>query len=276
MGEILPKGDLKMEEHENINKMGLAENASSLEKGNEDRISLKLENVHKFYGKKEALKGIYLELHVGEVFGLVGANGSGKTTLLDLTVGLKDLDAGRIYIQEMSLEKKPMECKRHLGYVASEGITYEFMTGLEYLEFIASGHEMYQEHFDQNLDFLKKKLHVSDEDLCRWIQEDAPDLQKKLSLMASLIYHPDIWILDNPTLHLDIMTYPVVTEMVRDYARHGKTVLLASDNIDFVAQVCDRVAIMEDGLIKDVLRIANDPMRRQTLAKHLYEMDKVS
>jgi ABC-2 type transport system ATP-binding protein len=92
-------------------------------------------------------------------------------------------------------------------------------------------------------------------------------MKQKLCLVASLLHNPDIWILDEPTVGLDIIATEELKKMMREYANHGKCVFVTSHNIDLVAKLCDRVAIVNDGVVKEVLDLNRNPNKRLQLAK---------
>ncbi|MDY5440973.1 MAG: ABC transporter ATP-binding protein [Candidatus Enteromonas sp.] len=235
-------------------------------------VVLSVSGLHKSYGKKEVLKGVDFSLYEGEVFGLIGKNGAGKSTTIDSIVGLKDFDAGEILIQGHNVKDNPIDAKMQIGYVPSEPSAYEVMTGNEYLEFVASSYGMYQEMFENNMAFLKKKFDLSDEDLSRRVGEYSHGMKQKVCLMASLIHNPSIWILDEPTVGLDIMVYETLMNMLRDFALNGKTVLITSHNIDLVTRVCHRVAIIHDGVVAELIDFKKDPIKRRSLAKIFFSV----
>ena len=227
---------------------------------------LSIKDLHKSYGKKEVLKGINLEVYKGEVFGFIGKNGAGKSTTIDCIVGLKDFDQGEIVLANHNVKENPLDAKMALGYVPSEPITYEVMTGCEYLQFIASSYNMYQEAFDSNYEFLKKKFMIGDADLNRRIKEYSHGMKQKVCLMASLIHNPSVWILDEPTVGLDIIVYQTLMEMLKEFAKNGKTVFITSHNIDLVSRVCSRVAIINNGVVSELIDFSKEPMKRKMLS----------
>ena len=92
-------------------------------------------------------------------------------------------------------------------------------------------------------------------------------MKQKLCLAASLLHNPDVWILDEPTVGLDIIATEEVKKMMREYANHGKCVFVTSHNIDLVSQLCDRVGIVNDGVVKEIHDLNKNPIKRLQLAK---------
>ncbi len=251
----------------NINKFSpFIKNNSKKEDQIKKEEILVVDNLYKSYGKKEVLKGLNLEVYKGEVFGFIGKNGAGKSTTIDCIVGLKDFNKGKIILDGHNIKENPLDAKMSLGYVSSEPITYEVMTGYEYLQFVASSYSMYQEAFDNNYEFLKKKFMIEDVDLNRKIREYSHGMKQKVCLMASLIHNPNIWILDEPTVGLDIMVYQTLMDMLKEFAKNGKTVFITSHNIDLVSRVCNRVAIINNGIVDQLIDFNKEPLKRKNLS----------
>ena len=139
------------------------------------------------------------------------------------------------------------------------------MSGKEYLEFIASCYQMSQEAFESNFNFLKNKFGLSDEDLLRPIKEYSHGMKQKICLMASLIHNPSLWVLDEPTVGLDIIVYETLVKMMKSYVQNKNTIFVTSHNIDLVAEICDRVAIINDGKIDLLIDLNKEPFKRKNL-----------
>lgn len=232
---------------------------------------IEIKDLYKSYGRKDVLKGLNLNVKKGEVFGFIGKNGIGKSTTIDCVVGLKEADDGHILILGKDVKTQALEAKRMIGYVPSEPITYEMMTGNEYLQFIASSYNMLQNSFTQNYNFLMKKFGLNIIDMNRKIREYSHGMKQKICLMASLIHNPKVWILDEPTVGLDIMVYEVLLKMIKDFATYGKTVFITSHNIDLVSKVCDRVAIVNDGKVVNLIDFNKEPTKRKELSKIFFK-----
>ena len=235
--------------------------------GNLPSTAVKIEGLKKSYGNRLVLKGISLEVNRGEVFGFLGRNGVGKSTTIDCLVGLKEYQEGSIEIYGLDIKKYPLEVKSLYGYSPSEPLTYELMSGYEFLQFVASSFDMDQVSFDSNLTFLESHFGLSEEDLGRRIEEYSHGMKQKVCLMASLIHNPSLWILDEPTVGLDVMVYETLTKMMREYANNGNAIFLTSHNIDLIQDVCDRVAIVNDGVIATLIDFKKEPLKRKDLKR---------
>lgn len=241
------------------------------EKIAEREVVLSIENLHKSYGKKEVLKGIDLKVYRGEMFGFIGKNGIGKSTTIDCVIGSKRFDKGAIALNGYDIVKDPINAKRSFGYVASEPTCYEMMTGYDYLEFVASIYRLEEKEFNVNYKYLTGRLALGRDDLAVPISNYSHGMKQKLCLAASLLHSPDLWILDEPTVGLDIMAVEELKKMMREYANHGKTVFVTSHNIELVSKICDRVAIINNGVVTALYDLNKNPNLRLYLARIFIE-----
>ena len=148
------------------------------------------------------------------------------------------------------------------------------MTGYEYLQFIGSVYDMNDETFKNNVTYLSNKLDLPDSDLKMVISSYSHGMKQKLCLIASLLSNPKVWILDEPTVGLDIMVFETLKEMMQEFVKHGKTIFITSHNIDLVAKICDRVALVNKGKIQKIIDLKQDPDKRYQLNKIFLDMYK--
>ncbi len=235
-------------------------------------VTISIKNLYKSYGKKEVLKGLNLEVYAGELFGFIGRNGIGKSTTIDCTIGSKKFNKGEIKINNYDIKNFPLEAKESFGYVASEPTCYEEMTGYEYLEFIASIYGLSEVNFNQNYKYLCTRLQLKLEELSNPISDYSHGMKQKLCLAASILHNPKIWILDEPTVGLDIMAVEELKKMMREYANHGNTVFVTSHNIELVAKLCDRIAIINNGQVAALYDLNKDPNKRLQLSKIFFDI----
>lgn len=237
----------------------------------EKKPAIKIDNLFKSYGKKEVLKGLDLEVYKGELFGFIGRNGVGKSTTIDCMIGTKKFNSGLITVNGCNIVTDPIGAKESFGYVASEPTCYEEMTGYEYLEFIASIYKISEGDLRNNYEYLCGRLQLDLKELNNPIADYSHGMKQKLCLVASLLHSPKIWILDEPTVGLDIMAVESVKKMMREYANHGNCVFVTSHNIELVSKLCDRVAFVNNGKVDKLFDLNRDPNRRLQLAKIFIE-----
>lgn len=231
------------------------------------KTTILIEDLYKSYGEKEVLLGLNLEVHEGELFGFIGRNGIGKSTTIDCMIGAKKFNKGRIELNGYDIVKDPIDAKKSLGYVASEPTCYEEMTGYDYLEFVASIYGMTEGDFRRNSEYLCNRLQLNLDELNNPISDYSYGMKQKLCLVASLIHSPKVWVLDEPTVGLDIMAVEELKKMLREYANHNNTVFVTSHNIELVSKICDKVAIINDGKVVALYDLNKNPNKRLQLSK---------
>lgn len=231
------------------------------------KTTILIEELYKSYGEKEVLLGLNLEVHEGELFGFIGRNGIGKSTTIDCMIGAKKFNKGRIELNGYDIVKDPIDAKKSLGYVASEPTCYEEMTGYDYLEFVASIYGMTEGDFRRNSEYLCNRLQLNLDELNNPISDYSHGMKQKLCLVASLIHSPKVWVLDEPTVGLDIMAVEELKKMLREYANHNNTVFVTSHNIELVSKICDKVAIINDGKVVALYDLNKNPNKRLQLSK---------
>lgn len=251
-----------------------ADSVAPAKERDEDELEFALEihGLYKSYGKKEVLKGLDLTVLPGELFGFIGRNGIGKSTTIDCMIGAKRFDKGTILVGGYDIRREAVDAKFSYGYVASEPVCYDVMTGYDYLEFVASLYHLTETEFQGNYQYLCNRLQLSLSDLAHPIAGYSHGMKQKLCLVASLLHNPNIWILDEPTVGLDIMAQEELKKMMREYANHGKTVFVTSHNIELVCAICDRVAIINEGVVQVIYDLKADPDKRAELPRLFLEI----
>lgn len=240
-------------------------------KKDEKKITVSIKDLHKSYGEKKVLLGVNLDVYEGELFGFIGRNGIGKSTTIDCMIGAKKFNKGRIVLDGYDIKTEPLDAKASYGYCASEPACYEEMTGRDYLEFIANIYQLSEGDFKKNYVYLCNRLQLKLEELNNPIADYSHGMKQKLCLVASLLHNPKIWILDEPTVGLDIMAVEELKKMMREYANHGNTVFVTSHNIELVSRICDRVAIVNNGVITGLFDLNKDPNKRIQLSRLFME-----
>ncbi|MBR7140847.1 MAG: ABC transporter ATP-binding protein [Clostridia bacterium] len=226
-----------------------------------------IQGLYKSYGKKEVLMGLDLQVYEGELFGFIGKNGIGKSTTIDCVIGAKKFNSGKITLNGYDVLEEPIESKFSFGYVASEPSCYDAMTGYDYLELVASVYQITEGDFVRNYTYLCNRLSLDLKELSNPVSDYSHGMKQKLCLVASLLHSPKVWILDEPTVGLDIMAVEELKKMMREYADHGKTVFITSHNIELVARLCDRVTIINKGKVAALYDLNREPNRRIQLSK---------
>jgi ABC-2 type transport system ATP-binding protein len=208
--------------------------------------AIEVNNLVKKYGPLEALKGITFSVEEGEVFGLIGPNGAGKTTALRVLSTLLEVTSGNVTIYGFDLVKQSNEVRKIISYLPEDAGAYKNMKGIEYLRFIADFFS------DRNRDqMLERAIRIADlgERLEDRIDTYSKGMQRRLLVARALMIQPKLAILDELTSGLDVINAQTIRRVVKESAKQGTTVLLSSHNMLEVELMCDRIALINDGLI---------------------------
>lgn len=209
---------------------------------------LEIKDLYKSYGNKNILKGINLEVLAGDIFAFIGKNGAGKTTTIKCIVGINDFEKGLIKIDGMDVVKNPIECKKITAYIPDNPELYEFMTGIKYLNFIASVYEVDMEKVKEKTDFLIKTFDLTDA-LYEHISSYSHGMKQKLSIIASLIHKPKLLILDEPFVGLDPEATFYLKEEFKNMVKEGSAIFFSTHVLEVAQNLCNKLAILKDGKI---------------------------
>jgi ABC-2 type transport system ATP-binding protein len=207
-----------------------------------------IENLQKRYGSVEAVKNVSFEVEPGEIFGLLGPNGAGKTTTLRALCTLITPDAGRLEVSGISVTDKPRLARKHLGYVAQEVAIDKVLTGRELLQLQAA---LYHIPGSLSRERIEKVINLLG--LAEWADKKtgtySGGIRKRLDLAAGLLHQPDVLVLDEPTVGLDIESRVAVWNFLRQLREGGTTVLITSHYLEEVDALADRVGIIDKGMV---------------------------
>ena len=213
---------------------------------------IEIKNVSKSYdGKKKALDDISFKINNGEIFAFIGHNGAGKTTMIKSIIGILNFDEGDILINDKSIKKEPIECKKMMAYVPDNPDLYENMKAINFINFICDMYEVSEE--DRKERILKySKLFEIDDKLNDDISSFSHGMKQKVAIIASLAHDPDILIMDEPFVGLDPKAVYDMKEIMKKMVNNGKTIFFSTHILDVAEKICDRVAIIKDGRIVKV------------------------
>ena len=209
---------------------------------------LEIKDLYKSYGNKNILKGINLEVLAGDIFAFIGKNGAGKTTTIKCIVGINDFEKGQIKIDGMDVVKNPIECKKITAYIPDNPELYEFMTGIKYLNFIASVYDVDMDEVKEKTDFLIKTFDLTDA-LYEPISSYSHSMKQKLSIIASLIHKPKLLILDEPFVGLDPEATFYLKEEFKNMVKEGSAIFFSTHVLEVAQNLCNKLAILKDGKI---------------------------
>ena len=212
---------------------------------------LKIENLTKTYGEKKAVDDLTLHINPGEIYGFIGHNGAGKTTAIKSCCGILPFDQGEIFIKGMSVKENPLECKKVLAYIPDNPDLYEFMTGIQYLNFIA---DIFAVEADRRQTLIGKYADIFEitDDLAQPVGAYSHGMKQKLAIISALIHEPEHIIMDEPFVGLDPKASHRLKEIMRNICREGGAIFFSTHVLEVAEKLCDKVAIIKKGkLIKE-------------------------
>jgi ABC-2 type transport system ATP-binding protein len=207
-----------------------------------------------FWGRQKvrALKGLDLQVYRGEVFGLLGPNGSGKTTTIKLLLGLLFPTEGDALV--FNKPASDVAKNERLGYLPEESYLYRFLTAEETLDFYGRLFDMPAKVREERVDSLIKLVGL-DRARKRQLQEYSKGMTRRIGLAQALINDPELILLDEPTSGLDPIGTREMKDMILRLKDEGKTVIMCSHLLADVQDVCDRIAILHQGELKELGRV---------------------
>jgi ABC-2 type transport system ATP-binding protein len=207
-----------------------------------------IENLQKRYGTVEAVKDVSLQIEPGEIFGLLGPNGAGKTTTIRCLCTLTEPDAGKIEIAGISVLENPRLARQYLGYVAQAVAPDKVLTGRELLQLQAALYHLPKALAKERIEMVLNQLGLQDY-ADKKSGTYSGGLMKRLDLAAGLLHQPQVMVLDEPTVGLDIESRYTVWSFLRQIREAGTTVLLTSHYLEEIDMLADRVAIIDQGKV---------------------------
>lgn len=212
------------------------------------KTAIKIVNLTKKFGSKTAVDKMNLEIAEGEIFGLLGVNGAGKTTTIRMLTGLSAVTDGDAYIFDYSIKKDLQKIKSFINISTQETAVAENLTVKENLEFIAKIYDIPQETMETTMNDIINSLEL-DSVLHQKAKTLSGGWQRRLSIAMALITNPKIIFLDEPTLGLDVLARRELWQVVKKL-KSKVTIILTTHYLEEVEALCDRIAVMTNGIIK--------------------------
>lgn len=207
---------------------------------------LQIEHLTKTYGEKKAVDDLSLHILPGEIYGFIGHNGAGKTTTLKSVAGILRFDAGEIRIAGTSIRTDPLACKRKLAYIPDNPDLYDYMTGIQYLNFIANIFGVSAADRQVRIRELAERFELTN-DLAQPIAAYSHGMKQKLALISALIHEPKLIIMDEPFVGLDPIASHKLKTIMREHCDRGGAIFFSTHVLEVAEKLCDMVAIIKGG-----------------------------
>jgi ABC-2 type transport system ATP-binding protein len=204
---------------------------------------VKVRDLHKSYSGREVVKGISFEVEKGETFGILGPNGAGKTTTLEMIETLRPIDKGTVTIAEVSATEHPLKIRYMIGVQTQ---STAFMDKVKLTELLEQQAAAYGEKI--NPMELLKQVNL-EEKASSYIENLSGGQKQRFSIAAALVHRPKVFFLDEPTTGLDPQARHRLWDLIKKVKTEGMTVILTTHYMEEAEQLCDRVAIMDEGKI---------------------------
>ena len=213
---------------------------------------LEIKNFTKVYtGGKKAVDGLNLSVAAGDVFGFIGHNGAGKTTTIRAMVGVLDFEQGDILVDGHNVKDDPVAAKSRIAYIPDKPDVYEYITGIQYLNYIADIFGV-----DKNLREQRIKKYADAFELTTalgdLISSYSHGMKQKTLLIGAFLHQPRLLVLDEPFIGLDPISAIRLREMIQELCSQGSAVFFSSHVLVVVEKLCNKIAIIKDGKLVTV------------------------
>src|SRR6476661_2800396 len=210
---------------------------------------IELKSLTKRYGSFTAVDSIDLSVPDGELFGFLGPNGAGKTTTLRMIAGILQPTAGSIHLAGIDLSENPLAAKAKLGFIPDRPFIYDKLTGAEFLRFVAGLYGQDGEKVEHRGRELMALF-----DLDAWadelVESYSHGMRQKLIISSAFMHRPDVIVVDEPMVGLDPKAARILKDLFREYVRRGHTIMMSTHTLEVAETLCDRIAIMQGGVLR--------------------------
>ncbi len=207
---------------------------------------LNIQNLTKSYDGKKAVDQLSLHIAPGEIYGFIGHNGAGKTTTLKACAGILPFDEGQITVGGLSIKENPLGCKRQMAYIPDNPDLYEYMSGIQFLNFIADVFAVSKADRETRIAQYAETFELT-ADLAQPISAYSHGMKQKLAIIAAWIHQPKLILMDEPFVGLDPQAAHVLKGMMRQLCDQGGAIFFSTHVLEVAEKLCDKVAIIRGG-----------------------------
>lgn len=208
---------------------------------------LEIRNFTKAYSQdKKAVDNLSLSVMAGEIHGFIGHNGAGKTTTIRAVVGVMGFHEGEILIAGHSVKKELVECKRLTAYIPDNPDLYDYVTGIQYLNYMADMFSVNKKYREERIQKYAEIFSITDS-LGNLVSSYSHGMKQKLALIGAFMHMPKLLVLDEPFVGLDPEAAFHLKEIMRELCNNGSAILFSTHVLDVAEKLCDKVSIMKQG-----------------------------
>jgi len=231
-------------------------------------MSININKVNKFYGKQQALADVSFSLKKGEIVGFLGPNGAGKSTLMKIITCYLDQDSGKVQVCDLDTVEQKLKVKAKIGYLPEHNPLYIDMYIKEYLNFVGQIYKV--ENLNTRITEIIQQTGLTSEQ-SKKIGTLSKGFKQRVGLASALIHNPEILILDEPTTGLDPNQLVEIRNLIKEVGEN-KTVLLSTHIMQEVDKICNRVIIINKGVIVDDKLISHFQKNNIELEEHFRKL----
>ena len=207
---------------------------------------LKIEGFTKRYGEKVAVNNLNLHIAPGEIYGFIGHNGAGKTTTLKACCGLLAATEGTLLINGKSIAEEPIACKKEMAYIPDNQDLYDFLTGYDYLNFVADVYGVSKKDRNERIDEYGEMLGIT-EALSLPISEYSHGMKQKVAIISALVHAPKLILMDEPFVGLDPSASHQLKQLMKKHCEEGGAIFFSTHVLEVAEKLCHKVAIIKGG-----------------------------
>lgn len=209
---------------------------------------LKIEHLTKKYGDKAAVQDLSLHISKGDIYGFIGHNGAGKTTTIKAIVGIHNYEEGTILVDGISVKEHPLECKNMIAYIPDNPDIFEYLTGIQYLNFTADIYGVSKTEREQKIRKYADLFEITGA-LGDLVSSYSHGMKQKLAIISALVHEPKLLILDEPFVGLDPKAAVVLKNIMRELCEAGGAIFFSTHVLDVAEKLCNKVAMIKDGVL---------------------------
>lgn len=198
-----------------------------------------------------AVNDLSLEIQAGDIFGFIGHNGAGKTTTLRSIVGALHFESGEILIQGASIKKHPVECKKQMAYLPDNPDLYDYLTGIQYINFIADMYEVPSLLRKERIQSYSERLSLQS-NLGNLISSYSHGMKQKLALISAFVHQPTLLLLDEPFVGLDPEATYIVKKMMVELCQKESAIFFSTHVLEVAENLCNKIGLIDQGILKKV------------------------
>lgn len=211
------------------------------------RNVLEIKHYSKIYSaNKKAVDDISLNVKSGEIHAFIGHNGAGKTTTIRAVVGVMDFEKGEIFIDGHSVKAEPVKCKSLTAYIPDNPDLYEYVTGIQYLNYICDMFSVSPKDREEQIQKLAEMFKITD-NLGDLISSYSHGMKQKLALIGAFIHSPKLFVFDEPFVGLDPEASFYLKDLMRKACQNGSAIFFSTHVLEVAEKLCDTVSIIKSG-----------------------------